>query len=57
MDMAISEDYFFCRNLREKTGLKCYVCTAVKGIHESTFDEVHCDAPKLVSSLSSAADV
>lgn len=57
MDMAISEDYFFCRNLREKTGLKSYVCTAVKATHESTFDEVHADRPILVSSLSSAADV
>lgn len=55
--LAISEDYYFCRNLKEKTGLKQYVFTGVKAIHESTFSEVHAEKPILVSSLNSASDI
>lgn len=55
--MAISEDYFFCRNLKEKTGLKTYVFSGVKAIHENSFGEVYAEKPELITSLGSAANV
>jgi glycosyltransferase involved in cell wall biosynthesis len=54
--LAISEDYYFNRKMKELCGFKTYVFTGVFCVHENNFGEVGRE-PVLVTSLQSAANV
>lgn len=55
--MAISEDYYFERNIKQLCGFRTYAFTGVRCAHENAFGYVHCDEPALKTTLSSAAVV
>lgn len=55
--LAISEDYFFQRNIKRLCGFKTFAFTGVRCTHENAFTHVTCDEPVLKTSLTSAANV
>jgi hypothetical protein len=54
--LAISEDYYFCRKIKELCGFRTYAFTGVFAEHENTFSYVGRE-PKLETSLTPAANV
>jgi hypothetical protein len=54
--LAISEDYYFCRKIKELCGFKTYVFSGVFCEHENTFSVVGRE-PKLDTSLRPASNV
>jgi hypothetical protein len=54
--LAISEDYYFCRRIKELCGFRTFAFTGCFCVHENNFGEVGRE-PALLTSLQSAANV